>query len=163
MKTCGNKDCSQPNPQDLSRFHKDKTKKDGRASYCRTCAGKNSEKHRTKDLTKSNRIKRQWAINNTDKVKIAEIRKYNLTLEQFQVLYKSQNGCCSGCKRHQSELKRAMDIDHDHTCCPGNYSCGKCIRGLLCSSCNTTLGRVRDNPEILLNLALYLKNHSNKH
>ncbi|WP_409469557.1 endonuclease domain-containing protein [Streptomyces sp. HC307] len=32
--------------------------------------------------------------------------------------------------------QRAMDIDHDHACCPGRRSCGGCVRGLLCSNCN---------------------------
>ena len=31
-------------------------------------------------------------------------------------------------------------IDHYHGCCPGRYSCGKCIRGLLCGPCNVGLG-----------------------
>ena len=31
-------------------------------------------------------------------------------------------------------------IDHDHSCCPESRSCGQCIRGVICSGCNTMLG-----------------------
>ncbi|AYN59130.1 endonuclease VII [Arthrobacter phage Yang] len=47
-------------------------------------------------------------------------------------------------------------VDHDHKCCPGAYSCGKCRRGLLCSRCNTTLGRVGDDVDLLRAMAGYL-------
>jgi hypothetical protein len=33
-------------------------------------------------------------------------------------------------------------IDHQHTCCPGGSSCGKCVRGVLCQDCNTKVGHV---------------------
>jgi hypothetical protein len=31
-------------------------------------------------------------------------------------------------------------IDHDHACCPGNRTCGKCARGLLCDYHNMLAG-----------------------
>lgn len=38
--------------------------------------------------------------------------------------------------------KSGFVIDHDHSCCHGGKSCGQCIRGVLCSSCNLSLGHV---------------------
>ena len=40
-------------------------------------------------------------------------------------------------------------IDHDHACYPDEKaSCGRCVRGLLCLSCNTTLGLIERKLEL---------------
>lgn len=36
-------------------------------------------------------------------------------------------------------------VDHDHDCCPGPKSCGKCVRGILCNGCNSALGYLKDD------------------
>lgn len=50
-----------------------------------------------------------------------------------------------------------LSIDHGHDCCERDRSCGKCIRGVLCGSCNTALGQVNDNVERLQRLIQYLQ------
>jgi hypothetical protein len=47
-------------------------------------------------------------------------------------------------------------VDHDHRCCPGNYSCGNCIRGVLCRGCNTALGGINDQIDKLAGLTHYV-------
>ncbi len=42
--------------------------------------------------------------------------------------------------------ERRLVVDHDHSCCPGPKSCGECVRGALCGTCNTGLGSFRDDP-----------------
>lgn len=48
-------------------------------------------------------------------------------------------------------------IDHDHDCCPGPRSCGRCVRGVLCAACNKMLGFAKDDPHTLLSAVRYLR------
>ncbi|MFF5005486.1 endonuclease domain-containing protein [Streptomyces phaeochromogenes] len=61
--------------------------------------------------------------------------QYNVTRGFVDQLLRLQQGDCAVCGRVHTG-GRAMDIDHDHGCCPGSGSCGDCVRGLVCSNCN---------------------------
>lgn len=50
----------------------------------------------------------------------------------------------------------ALAVDHDHACCPGRLSCGQCVRGCLCKTCNTALGMLQDDLDRLSGLLRYL-------
>lgn len=49
-----------------------------------------------------------------------------------------------------------LSIDHDHACCPGVRSCGRCNRGVLCRGCNTALGSLNDSRDRMKALLAYL-------
>lgn len=83
--------------------------------------------------------------------------KYGITQQIFDYLRERQNYRCKICKRHEDMFTRAFAVDHDHACCPDRQkSCGKCVRGLLCVGCNTTLGHFKDSKIILNNAKNYL-------
>jgi hypothetical protein len=67
---------------------------------------------------------------------------YGLTQEDFDLLLKLQDyGCAMCCEPF--EEGQLIHVDHDHACCRGkNRSCGECIRGLLCHTCNIALGHI---------------------
>lgn len=79
--------------------------------------------------------------------------KYGMTAREFDHLLMIQNGVCAICKEQSDK----MHIDHDHGCCPGEKTCGKCIRMLLCDKCNRGMGYFRENPEFLREAARYVE------
>jgi len=77
-------------------------------------------------------------------------RRYSLSREQFLGMLTDQDDACAICRvpfrRMPGETSSRSDIhiDHDHSCCPEHQSCGRCVRGLLCRSCNTRLSAIED-------------------
>jgi hypothetical protein len=70
------------------------------------------------------------------------ISSYGPTLEQFDLILAAQNYACAMCHEPFGE-GQLIHVDHDHACCRGkNRSCGECIRGLLCHTCNIALGHI---------------------
>jgi hypothetical protein len=76
------------------------------------------------------------------------LTRYGLTQEGFDRLLEVQGYACGMCHEPFAE-NQAIFIDHDHACCPREKrSCGTCIRGLLCLSCNTALGHIERKYEL---------------
>jgi hypothetical protein len=42
------------------------------------------------------------------------LRKYNISLNDYREMLRNQQGCCAICKKHHSEFKNALSVDHDH-------------------------------------------------
>lgn len=94
-----------------------------------------------KEISKSNSLK----------------KKYGITLEDYRILFRLQNGKCQICEKQD-----LTDIDGDKKW--GNLCVDHChktgnARGLLCNSCNIGLGLFKDNTELLLKAINYLNNN----
>jgi hypothetical protein len=74
---------------------------------------------------------------------------YGVTKEFLLDLYEKQQGKCKICGI-KPQTTRGLHIDHCH-------STGK-VRGLLCHGCNTSIGAMKEDPEILLKAIAYLRN-----
>lgn len=91
------------------------------------------------------------------------LENYNMTTDEYDRMYAAQSGRCASCRKDSAEAKsrmrskRWMHVDHDHACCPGPRSCGKCVRGLLCHGCNRGSGFFGDDPDALERHAAYLR------
>lgn len=86
-------------------------------------------------------------------------RNYNLTIDQYDELLAKQGGGCAICGKTESDDGRMLAVDHDHKCCSGSRSCGKCVRALLCVKHNSVLGFVGDDPSVLQTMIDYLNQH----
>lgn len=69
--------------------------------------------------------------------------RYGLATGEFEALMEAADGICDLCGLHAAD---GLQIDHDHGCCPGRKACGRCIRGVLCGSCNRGLAFFADDP-----------------
>lgn len=83
---------------------------------------------------------------------VKRMRTYNISLDKWRQMVSEQGGACAIC----GDSARTLHVDHDHACCPGQRSCGKCVRKLLCGPCNRGIGLFKDSPEILAKAAEYL-------
>jgi hypothetical protein len=84
-------------------------------------------------------------------------RTYNISLDDYDSLWDAQNGRCAACLSLGAD--RSLCVDHDHSCCPSDKSCGNCVRGLLCTRCNALLGSAQDEVNVLKGCLAYLETH----
>jgi hypothetical protein len=92
-------------------------------------------------------------------------RRYRVTEDQLMELLDRQKDVCAACGMPfdtgpGSANKFVPALDHDHSCCPAQTSCGKYVRGIVHFRCNLLMGIVGDNPEVLRNIAGYLERHA---
>lgn len=128
----------------LESFYKKASGRLGRAAACIDC---------TKAITAL--YKQRFPEQTRERSRRYNYAKHNLTIEQWDQMFANQGGKCAICG-DENTAERNLHIDHDHECCPGTYSCGKCIRGLLCTQCNTALGLANDDVDRLMQMASYL-------
>ena len=76
------------------------------------------------------------------------IRAHGVSITQYINLLVEQGFSCALCLKTPDSYNR-MSIDHDHSCCPGAYSCGKCVRGLVCLGCNALLGHLETKQHLI--------------
>ncbi|MCA1223563.1 endonuclease VII domain-containing protein [Streptomyces sp. 8L] len=78
------------------------------------------------------------------------LKRYGLTLEEYQDKLATQEGRCAICGDEPPEGKR-LHVDHNHET--------GAVRDLLCRWCNYALGNVKDEPGRLLAMISYLERH----
>lgn len=82
--------------------------------------------------------------------KFSQIRNlYGLDRATYEAMAEQGCGICGS--------KSFLQVDHDHACCSGRKSCGRCVRALLCKRHNVLLGFLRDDPNEIYLVSEYLE------
>lgn len=142
MRTCTK--CKLSLPFDC--FSKDSRR--GYAARCKSCRKEEVQLWREANREKVNKWERDRYKNSSGKWAGHVLRKYGLTVKQYQQMSLSQNHACAICLLSSKEQTKVMAVDHDH-------QTGK-VRGLLCARCNRLLGCADDKPDRLKRAAQYL-------
>ena len=110
-------------------------------------------RHYEKHKDKIDQRAKDWYENNKERhVNNALLRKYGVTLDQYNLLRAQQDFRCAVCNAHETDVGKQMFVDHDHVT-------GK-IRKLLCTKCNVGIGMLQDNPAIMERAATYIRDHN---
>lgn len=79
---------------------------------------------------------------------------FGITRAEWEWLHDSQGAVCALCRQ---EDQSRLAVDHDHACCGKIRACKKCIRGMLCRTCNRMLGHAEGKPRLAARFADYLE------
>lgn len=121
-------------------YNKRSASKDGLTSRCTMCLNTKAMKVRAKtpEVTRARNLK----------------KRFNMTIDEYNVIFLKQKGKCAICTKAESgrDIKgnvKWLSVDHHH----GNGE----VRGLLCNSCNTGIGKLGDSIKVLKSAIKYLE------
>jgi hypothetical protein len=136
--------------KDIAAFSYAPTKL-GHKKQCKSCISEYMKKYYKKNPEQYKKHKKLVKENDKTYKGYGSHRRHGLSDEQHKVLINKYNGLCHSCMKNA-----ATCVDHDHGCCPGPFSCGDCVRGVLCNWCNSALAHTQDNRQTILKLVEYL-------
>jgi hypothetical protein len=91
-----------------------------------------------------------WAKANPRRMREWKLREYGLTPEMYDAMLANQGGICAICGINPIyTAHKKLVVDHSHT--RGH------VRGLLCGTCNTGIGMLKDSIAILKSAIKYLE------
>ena len=108
-----------------------------------------TEAWRRANLGRFNETGKAWKKANPGAMKKYRLRKYGLTVEQYEAMLKEQDNRCAICGTDTPAKHGSWCVDHCHDT---NEP-----RGLLCVKCNAGLGHFDDSPAHLLAAERYLQ------
>ena len=142
-------------PMDCLHCHQAFKRKSGVQKFCTKECEKaaNREKNVGKTQARRARDPVRTAANNHKEV----LKKYGLTPEDYDRMYRLQNGVCKVCRQPETRITKGkvcrLSVDHTGTFGQPDFR----VRGLLCSQHNIGAGLFNHDPVLLRALADYLE------
>lgn len=91
---------------------------------------------------------REYRRSNPERVRGHDLKKrFGISVEDYQRMLDEQQGVCKICEQpevkldHRTKLPRRLAVDHCH-------KTGR-VRALLCSDCNTAIGLLKEDVELM--------------
>jgi hypothetical protein len=130
-----------------AKEYRDKMDKEKQAAYLK----KWNEEHKEYASIQ----KKKWYKENKDRqTNGLLVRIYGITLEDYNRMLSEQNDCCAICGKHKDNFQRGLSVDHNHVTHK--------VRALLCHKCNTGLGNLGDDINILQKAIDYLNKYASE-
>ena len=120
---CSLPDCDRPHyAKTLCRMHGERLKRTG------------STEAKIKPVSNVKEDNPKAYINRKSQLK----QRFNMEIDDF--VARSADGCeiCG------DKPERNLQVDHDHNCCDSTKTCGKCVRGIVCHTCNTAIDKMEN-------------------
>lgn len=141
MRTCS--ECGQAKEE--RDFYLDK-RRGGFQRRCKRCVIACARRWQDRNPDRAKEIAHKWYAENSRRRKGYSLKRFGMTVEQYEELFSTQNGLCAICGKPPNGKKLA--VDHCHS--------SNRIRGLLCNSCNAFLGLLEAMPDFPEKARAYL-------
>jgi hypothetical protein len=134
--------------------------KDKHLNTCKKCDNKKTREyqieHKDQMAKYSEKYRLKYIETYADYARNTKYKQnYGITIEDYNKMFDDQNGLCAICSNPESKGRsKHFHVDHDHLT-------GK-IRGLLCSTCNTALGKFNDDINLINKAIKYLQKHNGR-
>ena len=155
----------------MDDFYKAPGMRDGRRGDCKACNLKAKQARYLADPEAAIARVKRWQQENPERVNASQrarrakpeakrreraghlMRKYGISLDQYDAMLEAQGGGCFICRRPPRE-DISLHVDHDH-------ATGK-VRGILCFCRNNALADFQEDPALLRKAASYVSWHANQ-
>jgi hypothetical protein len=147
----------------LTEYYAAKGCRDGLRGDCKTCFAVRAKARYELKRDEIIASVSQWQKDNAERVRAYRkqynatrrsvlreqhlVRKFGITLDEFEAMLAAQGGGCAVCGRSAPE-GTSLHVDHDHD--------SGVVRGLLCFTCNGALGMFTENEHLLTRAADYV-------